>query len=146
MLPRGQTHSSGMPHALRFADNHGASTRLEARHAGATDNLRAGTLGRLKQRLIEPVARQGGRRKRQMGDDMSLPLDQAKALDRGSPLRTWINAKLAKQALSFLTQEFATDHMARPSRALEDDDPDAMAGKLDGERSTSKSTTDSNHG
>jgi hypothetical protein len=146
MLPRGQTHSSGMPHALRFADNHGASTRLDACHAGATDNLRARAFSRFKQRLIKPVARQGGRRKRQVGDDMSLPLDQAKARDRGGPARTWINAKLAKQDLSFLAQELATDYVARRTRALKDDDPDAMAGKLDGERSASKSTTDSDYG
>ena len=56
MLPRGQTYGSGMPHPLSLADNHGAGTRLDARYAGATDNLRAGTLSRLKQHLIEPVA------------------------------------------------------------------------------------------
>jgi hypothetical protein len=61
-------------------------------------------------------------------------------------LRTRIKAKLVKQDLSFLAQELTTDHMARRPRPLEDDDPDAMAGKLDSERSTSKSTTDSNHG
>ena len=55
-----------------------------------------------------------------------------------------IKAKLAKQDLRFLAQEFATYHMAWAPRALEDDDPDAVASKLDGECSTGKSTTDSN--
>jgi hypothetical protein len=81
-----------------------------------------------------------------VGDDISLPLYQAKARDRGGPVRTWIKAKLAKQNLSFLAQELATDYVARRPRALEDDDPDALARKLDGECGASKSTTDSDYG
>ena len=55
-----------------------------------------------------------------------------------------IKAKLAKQDLRFPAQKFTTYHMAWASRALEDNDPDAVASKRDGECSTGKSATDDN--
>jgi hypothetical protein len=66
-----------MPSALRISDNHPASTRLDAQHARAADNLGAGLRSRLEQHLIKPVSRQSRCCEWQIGDGMALAFDQA---------------------------------------------------------------------
>jgi hypothetical protein len=70
-----------MPNALPIANNHAASTRLDAHHARAADNLRTGVRSHLEQHLIKPVPRQARRREWQIGDGMAFTLDQAKERD-----------------------------------------------------------------
>ena len=77
MLSRGQADGSGMPNALRIADDHFTSTRLDAHDARAANNLRTGLRSRLEQQLIKPVSRQSRCCEWQIGDSMTLAFDQA---------------------------------------------------------------------